>query len=143
MVKKLKYKKKLLSKKKENILQFIKFAIVGCSNTIISLGVYYILVYFGVQYIIANALGFVISVCNAFYWNNKYVFKAKTELNTLKAFGKVFMSYGGSFCLSTLLITLFIEVLHISEYIAPLLRLIVTVPINFVMNKLWAFKDKI
>lgn len=134
--------KEKLFQRKESILQFIKFAIVGFSNTLISLAVYYILVFFGLHYVLANACGFVVSVCNAFYWNNKYVFREKTETSTLRAFGKVFLSYGGSFLLSTVLISLFVEVLHVSEYIAPLLRLVVTVPLNFLVNKLWAFKDK-
>lgn len=128
--------------KSDKIKQFLKFAVVGCSNTFISLAVYYVLIYLGVQYILANTAGFVISVCNAFYWSNKYVFTQKTERNTLKLFGKVFLSYGGSFLLSTILITVFVEILNISEYVAPLLRLIITVPLNFFVNKLWAFKDK-
>lgn len=124
------------------IKQFLKFGIVGLSNTLISLAVYYILVYLGCHYILANACGFIISVINAFYWNNKYVFTNKQETNLAKAFAKVFASYGGSFLLSTLLITVFVEIFHISEWLAPILRLVVTVPINFVVNKLWAFKDK-
>lgn len=124
------------------IKQFLKFGIVGLSNTFISLAVYYVLVYFGCHYIIANACGFILSVINAFYWNNKYVFTNKQETSLAKAFLKVFMSYGGSFLLSTLLITIFVEVFHISEWLAPILRLVVTVPINFVVNKVWAFKDK-
>ena len=134
--------KQKIIEKKESLIQFVKFAIVGCSNTLISLAVYYALIFPGVHYVAANAAGFVAGVCNAFYWNNKYVFKEKTETSTLRAFGKVFVSYGGSFLLSTLLITLLVEVLHVSEYIAPLLRLAVTVPLNFFLNKVWAFKDK-
>lgn len=127
---------------KQTFIQFMKFGIVGLSNTVISLLVYYIFVYLGVNYIIANALGFCVSVINAFYWNNKYVFDDKTETNVKKAFFKVFISYGGSFCISTVLIFIMVDILHISEFLAPLLRLIVTVPINFTMNKLWAFRKR-
>jgi putative flippase GtrA len=31
--------------------------------------------------------------------------------------------------------------LHINPYIALISRLIVIVPINFILNKYWAFKD--
>ncbi len=133
---------KISGKYKELFIQFIKFGIVGFSNTFISLAVYYILVFLGVHYLLANACGFVISVVNAFYWNNKYVFTDKTETSTVKAFFKVFASYGGSFCLSTILIFLLVDLLGVSEWLAPLLRLVVTVPINFLMNKLWAFRKK-
>ncbi len=122
--------------------QFIKFGLVGISNTLISLAVYYLLVYFGVHYLIAYTLGFVISVCNAFYWNNKYVFRNKQEKSLVKAFLKVFASYGVSFFLSVILMTLLVEMAGISSLIAPVLKLIITIPLNFMLNKIWAFKDK-
>lgn len=133
---------KILKKYRDLIIQFVKFGIVGFSNTFISLGVYYALVYFGVYYLLANACGFVVSVINAFYWNNKYVFKDKTETSMVRTFLKVFASYGGSFCISTVLIFVMVNLLGISEWWAPLLRLAVTVPINFLLNKLWAFRRK-
>lgn len=123
-------------------IQFIKFGIVGMSNTLISLGVYYILVFFNVDPLLANTAGFIVSVINAFYWNNKYVFKNKTETSTKKAFGKVFITYGLSYLVSTLLIYLLVDVFGVSKWLAPLLRLVVTIPLNFVLNKVWAFKDK-
>ena len=53
--------------------QFIKFGIVGVSNTLISLAVYQLaLNALGLHYLAANALGLVISVVNAYYWNNRY-----------------------------------------------------------------------
>lgn len=121
--------------------QFVKFGLVGVSNTVISLAVYYILVYFNVHPVIANAVGFVASVINSYFWNSRFVFKDKTEDNSKKAFLKVVISYGVSFLLSTVLIEVFVDVLHINKYVAPVLRLIVTIPLNFFMNKVWAFKE--
>ncbi|MCR5718974.1 MAG: Coenzyme F420 hydrogenase/dehydrogenase, beta subunit C-terminal domain [Lachnospiraceae bacterium] len=122
--------------------QFIKFGIVGISNTVICLAVYYLGLLVGIDYRISYTLGFLASVCNAFYWNNKYVFKNKQEKSILKAFAKVFASYGLSFVISIILMNIFVELLHIPSVIAPLLKLVVTIPINFVLNKVWAFKDK-
>ena len=127
---------------KKLFAQFMKFGIVGVSNTLISLGCYYVLVYFGVHYLLANGVGFVVSVCNSYFWNSRYVFKDKKEQSGLRDFVKVFCSYGVSFCLSSVLMVLFVQVLGISEYLAPILRLVFTIPLNFVMNKLWAFKEK-
>ena len=121
--------------------QFIKFGIVGCSNTLINLAVYYLCLYLGINYIIAYTLGFLVSVCNAFYWNNKYVFKNKQEKSLVRAFIKVFASYGFSFVLSLVMMSLMVEILNISFVIAPVLKLVVTIPINFLLNKVWAFKD--
>lgn len=133
----------LFKKYSKLFFQFFKFGIVGVSNTLISLGTYYLLVFLGVHYLIANTAGFLLSVVNAYIWNSKYVFKEKTEESSARAFSKVFMSYLLSFCLSSVLIWLFVQVMNISEYLAPILRLVATIPLNFFMNKLWAFKEKI
>ncbi len=121
--------------------QFMKFGVVGLSNTAISLGIYYLLVSLGCHYLLANAVGFVISVLNSYFWNSRFIFREKREHSEWQALGKVFLSYGVSFCLSSLLMLLFVDALHISTYLAPVLRLVLTVPLNFLMNKLWAFKD--
>lgn len=124
----------------KSIKQFIKFGFVGVSNTVISLATYYFLVWLSWPYVIANIMGFLLSVINSYFWNSKFVFDDKTEKSNVKAFTKVFLSYLVSLCVSTILMTVMVEVLHISEYIAPVLRLIVTVPLNFIANKFWAFR---
>ncbi len=63
-------------------MQFVKFSIVGVSNTLISYVTYVVglLVFrrfhwFGKQdYLIAQVLAFIISVAWSFYWNNRFVF---------------------------------------------------------------------
>lgn len=125
----------------KSIIQFIKFGIVGASNTIISLVVYYILVYCGVNYIVANIIGFVVSVINAYYWNKKYVFKVDENISVWKTFTKVFVSYGASYLISLLILIVLVDVIGISEFIAPIIKLAITVPLNFLLNKLWAFKS--
>lgn len=122
--------------------QFFKFGLVGASSTVINLATYYICIYLGMHYNLAYTMGFLISVCNAFFWNNKYVFRDKQETSLLRAFLKVFTSYGFSFLLSIVIITLLVEILSIPPVVAPILKMVVTIPINFVLNKLWAFKDK-
>lgn len=132
----------LVKRCKTLFLQFVKFGIVGFMNTVISLLTYYLLVFLEINYLIANAAGFVLSVINSYFWNSRYVFKDKTEESGVRAFSKVFISYFVSFCISSLLIYLFVQILEISEYLAPILRLVVTIPFNFFMNKLWAFKER-
>ena len=135
-----------MTEEKNNLVktfwQFIKFGMVGASNTLISLVIYYIGLYLNVHYVLSNVLGFIAGTLNAYYWNNKYVFKKEEgeERSTAKSVTKVFISYGISLGLSTVLLVLCVDVLHISERIAPLLNLCVTIPLNFVMNKFWAFR---
>lgn len=120
------------------LIQFLKFCVVGLSNTVISLTVYYIILYFGAHYVIASILSFIISVLNAYYWNYKYVFNTKSDI--LKSLIKTYTSYGFSYVLSTTLLIILVEYYNISELLAPILVLVITVPLNFILNKFWAFK---
>ena len=126
------------------ITQFIKFGMVGVLNTVISLATYYILIHFNVNYIIANTIGFILGTLNAYYWNNRYVFKKEEDekRSTVKSGIKVFISYGFTFLLGTVLLILWVDILNIPEKIAPIIKLIITIPLNCVLNKLWAFKNE-
>lgn len=128
----------------EGLLQFVKFGMVGLSNTAITMITYTILVVAGVNYQIGNAIGYVAGVTNSFYWNNKYVFKAEegVERSWFKAYIKCFVSYLGGYFVSVVVLFLWVDVLNLNEYIAPFINLIITIPLNFILNKKWAFKDK-
>lgn len=127
----------------ELALQFIRFAAVGVSNTLISMGIYYIFVFIDPKlYQLGNLIGWIVSVFNAFYWGNRVVFK--NENNTfsalLRRLLKSYVSYGSTFLLGALL--LYIEVAHlgVSEWLAPVINLLITIPLNFLLNKLWTFR---
>ena len=130
---------------KTEVYQFIKFGIVGASNTLIAYVIYSICVYLGIHYLLANALGFFISVLNAYYWSDRFVFKkgegeARSAIWTL---AKTYVAYGSTgLLLASILLYLYVDKLHISEYIAQLLVLVVTIPLNFIINKFWSFKTK-
>lgn len=63
-----------------------------------------------------------------------------SQENKKKGLIKVYISYGSTFLLSTGLLYLMVDIAGISEYIAPLINLCATVPLNFVLNKFWVFK---
>ena len=129
---------KLAIRDYESLIQFIKFAIVGLSNTAISLLVYYALLWLGSNYFIANTVAWIVSVFNAFYWNNKYVFKNGNSY--IKALIRTYMSYGVSFLLGSTILVILIEYFGVSEKLAPILVLVITIPLNFLMNKYWTFR---
>lgn len=125
--------------------QFIKFGIVGLSNTAVSMGVYYLFIWIDhTLYMWGNVVGFVLSVLNAFYWGNRFVFclKDNNPKSLLKRLGKSYLGYGATFLLFTGLLILQVRVLGISEWLAPLLNIFVTVPLNFVIHKVWTFKKE-
>ena len=126
--------------------QFVKFGIVGLSNTLISLAVYEVLVQgFGCYYLLANAIGLIISVINAYYWNNRCVFGDGQKKNLgehVRMYLRSLTAYGGAFVLDSLLLVLWVEGIGLSEAIAPVLNLCITIPLNFLVNKYWTFRKK-
>ena len=136
---------------KRNLLQFIKFGIVGVSNTLVSyllnLLCLFVLDKYDVtyDYVIANTVAFVLSVLWSFYWNERFVFTEKQEdyrSNRLVRLLKMYLSYGFTgIILNNVLSCVWISVLGISKVIAPLINSAIGVPINYVLNKKWTFEE--
>lgn len=143
---------KFLDKRWEDFMQFVKFCLVGVSNTLLSYVINAAVIFSfneifhifpNTYFIWGNTIAFIISVAWSFYWNSRYVFDLQTGKRSFpwKALVKTYISYGFTgIILSNILSVLWIRGLGISEYIAPLLNLVLSIPINFLMNKLWAFK---
>lgn len=142
-----------MSKKFNSFLkQFLKFSIVGLSNTFVSFAVTYgsILItrYFfkeipandPVLVFLATFLGFAVGVLNSYYWNNKYVF-TKTKGGNLVPLLKSYACYGVIFILSYILNAfVFTKIFNLPNILIPVLQIFICTPLNFLANKLWAFK---
>ncbi len=139
-----------ISEEKWNaFLQFVKFGMVGVSNTVISYLIYVVVLKFCEKfglipqsdYILAQIISFFLSVLWSFYWNRKFVFQADDNTSFIKSLLKTYMSYAftGIF-LSNILLIIWIKYMGISKIIAPIFNLVISVPINFILNKFWAFK---
>lgn len=152
-----------MNKFKKRLFQFTKFAFVGVLNAIISWCVYAFCIRMGFHYIPATAVGFSVSMINATFWNRKVVFKDDRQ-PWWKSFVKTYIAYSvTALFLNSLLLHLWIDVLQVgryfvtaykwllkrgirvesgrrlAEYIAPFFNYCITVPLNYVLNKFWAF----
>ena len=133
--------------------QFIKFGLVGVSNTIIGYLIYALSLK-GMRLLnlwpsydiyIAQFIMFVLSVAWSYFWNNRFVFKGnvKTKKDIVISLLKTYATYAfTSLFLSEVLLMFWVRIAGINEYIAPVLNLLITVPLNFLLQKYWAFKKK-
>lgn len=125
---------------KEVLVQFIKFGIIGASNTVISTAIYYVFVWIDPDlYFIGNLVGWVVSVFNSFFWNNRFVFK-NSEFSWWKKLLRTYLAYGGSFIVGSITLAIMVSGLGVSEWLAPWINMVITIPLNFILNKFWAFK---
>ena len=137
----------------EAFMQFVKFGLVGVSNTVVNYVIYVVCLLLiesaglweEFDYLAATAAGFVLSVLWSFFWNNKFVFTVEEggRRSVFKALVRTYISYSftGLF-LNSILMLLWVKVLHISEFLGPIFNLLLSVPINFLINKYWAFKKE-
>jgi len=59
------------------IVQLIKYAMVGCLNTLLTLGVIFLCKsILGINEYVSNALGYIVGFINSFIWNKNWVFRS-------------------------------------------------------------------
>lgn len=132
------------------LLQFVKFGIVGVSNSLINYLAYVAgllafreLGWFAsADFLAAQIVAFVLSVLWSYYWNNRYVFAEAADKNSwMVTLAKTFAAYSFTgLILSEALLLLWVNVVGLSEFVAPVLNILICFPINFVINKLWTFR---
>lgn len=153
----------------KKIIQFFKFVLVGVSNTLISEVIYVLLVCLGMHYALATFIGFSVSVLNAYYWGNRYIFKEQAGEEKRvwwKVLIKTYIAYAGGFVLDIIMLFVWIDIIDISRYMQPIvtvchsigisgmdaalageliakaINVVTIVPLNYLVNKYWAYKQK-
>ncbi len=122
--------------------QFIKFSLVGILNTLIDFLIYFALTrvfpWFLENYLLANAIAFIVAATNSFYLNKRWTFnnKAKATFQYIK-----FLAVS-VFTLALVEISLYFLVtqLGIFDIYAKIIVLILSVISNFFLNKFLVFK---
>ena len=134
--------------KRDTWYQFIKFCLVGLSNTLLSYIIYLLVLWIlspynlSWDYYAANVMSFLLSVLWSFALNNKLVFHGPKEKKAvLKSLLKTYLTYVFTgVILSNLLLYIWVSRLGINKIIAPLINLVINVPLNFILSKYWAFR---
>lgn len=125
------------------MLQFVGFGLIGLLNTVLSYGITNVCYYaFGLHEQISNLFAFLITVLISYLLNSRFVFE-KDKQPWYLALAKVYASYAFTE-LILMGVLLFIEerLFGIPHYIATFVNLIITVPINFLLNKFWAYRKR-
>lgn len=118
--------------------QFIKFCIVGITNTTISLVAYYLLLKLGVQYLLASTIAYCAGLLNGYIFSSSFVFKQKRNVKQALKFLGVYLS---SLLINLLILYVLVDVFGISEFIAQVMVTIFNVFYNYFLNRFWTFKS--
>lgn len=117
--------------------QFIKFCLVGASNTVISLIIYWILLKFNIDYLVASTISYLAGIINGYFFSSSFVFKNKHNLKQAIMFIAVYLS---SLLLNLLFLYVLVNYLHVTKFLAQVLVTGFNVIYNYLLNKVWTFK---
>lgn len=121
------------------IKEFIKFCLVGMTNLVIDMSVYYFLTRFlHLYYIVAGCISFVISVTWSFYINRKWTFRMAHDDSSSRYF-KFFGANFISIVINLTLLYLMVDFWHWHDITAKLITTVIVAFVNFSLNKYWTF----
>jgi putative flippase GtrA len=121
------------------LVQFVKFGIVGVSNTLLAFAIYTVLLkVFGVWYLAASAIGFIVGAVNGFLLNRRWTFAGHVgDSLTPVRWGVV---QGCGLALNEGLLFLFVDGAGIEKLLGQALATIVVTVVTFLVNRAWTFR---
>src|SRR6476660_2395745 len=121
------------------VLQFVKFGIVGISNTLLTFAVYTVLLKgFDVWYLAASAIGFAVGATNGFLLNRRWTFRGHVgDALTPVRWAIV---QGAGLGLNLGLLYLLVHDAGLDELLAQALATIVVTITTFLVNRAWTFR---
>ena len=125
----------------EGVNKFVKFGLVGVLNTLINWIIFALLNFIGVYYIVANVIAYVIATANSYIWNSKWVFKYNGKNKKERTAKFVILNLIG-LGLNTGILYLLVDMVGFNKLIALVITTGIVMIINYIVNKLWVFKEK-
>lgn len=128
-----------VKKKREH--KFIKHSFVGGFNSIITLIIYIILVYLGINHLVANIISYSISSFVSFFLHLKWVFKPNSKKH-IHMFNKYIIATVLGLLFSEMFLFLCVNVLFIDKYISAIIILPLVTIESYLLYNFWVFENK-
>ena len=121
------------------VIQFVKFGTVGVSNTLLTFLVYTLLLkVFGVWYLAASAIGFLVGAINGFLLNRRWTFKEHVgDALTPVRWGVV---QGCGLGLNEALLYLLVAGAHVDKLLSQAFATAIVTVLTFLANRAWTFR---
>lgn len=112
--------------------EFLKFVVSGGINTLTTYLMYLLLLLF-LNYSLSYTVSYVSGIFLSYYLNTVFVFKEKMSIKKFLKFPIVYLI---QYFINLLMLYILVEHLHLSTKIVPLIVVVVTIPVTFVLSKL-------
>lgn len=126
----------------KNIIQFIKFNLVGVLNTLVDFGVYTLLTSLGLNNLIAQCISYACGMLNSYLLNTLWTFKVERKRTTTE-----FIKFA---CVNLVSLGTSLGILSICKYwfmidnviYQKLIATPISLVVNFIGNKLFVFRSE-
>jgi putative flippase GtrA len=117
--------------------RFCKFASVGVLNTVLSFGIYFILMHF-INYNVAYFIAFFAGVIASYFFNASIVFPSVLKWRSVFIFSAFYLI---QYAFSAPLLILLVEIFDAGKVFSPLIVVVFMLPINYFIVR-FIFTDK-
>ncbi len=126
------------------VKQFIKFAIVGSSNTVVDFVIYIFLTRaLNWHYMAAATAAFIVAVTWSFYFNRRWTFRVRARERSIRLqYTRFVMANCLSLALNLSLFYVIVDIYGIYDLFAKAGAGSVVALFNFNLNRLWTFSSK-
>ena len=111
--------------------RFLRFIVSGGVNTAITYGIYLVLLQI-VTYEISYSIAYVSGIAISYALNRSFVFRSYNGLRSILLFPLVYVV---QYAFGMLLLWLWVEMAGLSDKIAPLIVVAVTLPLTYVLSR--------
>lgn len=118
--------------------ELISYLIAGILTTLVNFLMYYILIYFNIEYKTANTAAFLISVIFAFFINKNYVFSSSKD--SVREFIKFFTGRIFTYALDIGTMMFLVELFGVGKYSSKIWANVVVMISNYILSKFWIFR---
>jgi putative flippase GtrA len=120
------------------VRQFLKYGVVGASNTVLTFAVYSGLVTAGLHYLIAIVVGYLVGSLNSYVFNRHWTFRARDIAHT-QAGSRFAIVQAAAIGANVLLLYVFVHKLGIAKIPAQAILTLPVLAVTFFVNRWWSF----
>lgn len=121
----------LMKSIKTSLKEYARFLICGGLNTLLTYAVYALCLII-LPYKISYSLAYICGIFISYYLNSHFVFRESVSLGKFLQYPMVYLV---QYILGIVILHICIELLHFSEWLAPFLVIVLSLPVTFILSK--------
>lgn len=125
------------------VRQFVKFSLVGASNTVVDFGTYLFLTrVVAVHFLVANVFAFLLAASWSFVWNRRWTFRS-SDPRVHHQYVRFLVVSTVGLLLTTGILYILVEHASMADIFAKVIAVSAVLVWNFLINRFWTFRHRL